>query len=106
MPCGSYPSEDNVDFLRELILKDAVFLFGVRCWLSPSDTQARRDKSPVKAVVIACNTATAYGLEDIRDALHSWNVPVYLVGVVEAGAHRPIEKSRKANRRRRLSCPS
>jgi glutamate racemase len=40
----------------------------------------------VKAIVIACNTATAYGLEDIRAAVQAWGVPVIVIGVVEAGA--------------------
>lgn len=86
MPYGNYPSENRVDFLRELILKDAVFLLGGRYRLSASMDTPRDDKPPVKAVVIACNTATAYGLEDIREAIKEWGLQVYLVGVVEAGA--------------------
>ena len=91
MPYGNYPSEDKVDFLRELILKDAIFLLGQRYWLSGSANAPRTDKPPVKAIVIACNTATAYGLEDIRSALEQWNLRVYLVGVVEAGARGAVQ---------------
>ncbi|UCF67883.1 MAG: hypothetical protein JSV80_00890, partial [Acidobacteriota bacterium] len=36
MPYGNYPSEDKVDFLKELILKDVVFVLGNRYWLSRS----------------------------------------------------------------------
>jgi glutamate racemase len=83
MPYGNYPAAGRTDYLRELILKDAVFLLGRR-W---HDGRAfRYDKPPVKAVVIACNTATAYGLEDLRAALRAWGLPVIVVGVVEAGA--------------------
>ena len=83
MPYGNYPAAGRTDYLRELILKDAVFLLGRR-W---HDGRAFRfDKPPVKAVVIACNTATAYGLEDLRAAFRAWGLPVILVGVVEAGA--------------------
>jgi aspartate/glutamate racemase len=64
--------------LRELILRDALFLLGRR--------QANGTKPPVKAIVIACNTATAYGLEDIRAAVKAWGIPVIVIGVVEAGA--------------------
>jgi glutamate racemase len=35
---------------------------------------------------VACNTATAYGLEDLKAALHRWQIDVPLIGVVEAGA--------------------
>ncbi|MHC4641792.1 MAG: glutamate racemase [Planctomycetota bacterium] len=86
MPYGNYPSEQKVDFLRELILKDVIFLLGERYWLSTNAKVPQYDKPPVKAIVIACNTATAYGLESVRAALEQWNLPVYLVGVVEAGA--------------------
>ncbi|HUS72325.1 MAG TPA: hypothetical protein VMY06_04595 [Sedimentisphaerales bacterium] len=86
MPYGNYPSEQKVDFLRELIIKDVVFLLGERYWLCSSAEKPQYDKPPVKAIVIACNTATAYGLEDIRSALKEWDLPVHMVGVVEAGA--------------------
>jgi len=91
MPYGNYPSEQKVDFLRELILKDVVFLLGERYWLSAAAEMPQYDKPPVKAIVIACNTATAYGLESVRAALKQWGLPVYLVGVVEAGADGAIQ---------------
>ncbi len=83
MPYGNYPAAGRTDYLRELILKDAVFLLGRR-W--HDGRTFRFDKPPVKAVVIACNTATAYGLEDLRAAFRAWGLPVIVVGVVEAGA--------------------
>ena len=91
MPYGNYPSEQKVDFLRELILKDVIFLLGQRYWLSATASMPQYDKPPVKAIVIACNTATAYGLETVRTAIQQWDLPVYLVGVVEAGADGAIQ---------------
>lgn len=78
MPYGNYSAVNRTGFLRELILRDALFLLGRR--------QANGVKPPVKAIVIACNTATAYGLEDIRAAVKAWGIPVIVIGVVEAGA--------------------
>ncbi len=78
MPYGNYSAVGGTDFLRELILRDVLFLLGRR--------HAQGAKPPVKAIVIACNTATAYGLEDIRAAVKAWGLPVIVVGVVEAGA--------------------
>ncbi|MCP5559736.1 MAG: aspartate/glutamate racemase family protein [Verrucomicrobiaceae bacterium] len=86
MPYGNYPSSGRTDYLRELILKDALFLLGNRYWPKADAPQPSFDKPPVKALVIACNTATAYGLEDVRAAAKEWGVPVFVVGVVEAGA--------------------
>ncbi len=85
MPYGNYSSVGRTDYLRELIVKDAIFLLGKR-WFDPASSGFKHDKPPVKAIVIACNTATAYGIEDIRTALKTWGVPVIVVGVVEAGA--------------------
>jgi glutamate racemase len=87
MPYGNYSAAGRTDYLRELILKDAVFLLGRRV----SAAEPRFDKPPVKAIVIACNTATAYGLEDIREAIAAWKLPVIVVGVVEAGARGVLE---------------
>ncbi|MBL9115110.1 MAG: aspartate/glutamate racemase family protein [Verrucomicrobiaceae bacterium] len=70
MPYGNYSAAGKTDFLRELILRDALFLL----------------KQRVKAVVIACNTATAYGLDDIREMAKQLDLPVVVIGVVEAGA--------------------
>jgi glutamate racemase len=85
MPYGNYSSAGRTDYLRELIVKDAIFLLGKR-WFDPQTKSFRQDKPPVKALVIACNTATAYGIDDIRSALKAWGLPVIVVGVVEAGA--------------------
>ncbi|NBR42565.1 MAG: hypothetical protein EBU04_06800 [Verrucomicrobia bacterium] len=88
MPYGNYSAAGRTGFLRELILRDALFLLGRR--------QARGDKPPVKAIVIACNTATAFGLEDIRAAVKAWGLPVIVVGVVEAGAQGLVESAEGA----------
>ncbi len=87
MPYGNYSAVGRTDYLRELIVKDAVFLLGRRAWAK----EPHLEKPPVKAIVIACNTATAYGLEDIRAAVKAWKLPVIVVGVVEAGARGVLE---------------
>lgn len=90
MPYGSYAAAGGTDFLRELILKDAVFLLGRR-YRPGAAAKPRFDKPPVKALVIACNTATAYGLEDLRAALKGWGLDIPVIGVVEAGAEAVAE---------------
>ena len=91
MPYGNYPSAGRQDFLKELILKDAAFLLGRRYWPNADADGPRFDKPPVKAVVIACNTATAWGLDEIRQAIDAWKIPVIVIGVVEAGARGVME---------------
>ncbi|MEQ1860321.1 MAG: aspartate/glutamate racemase family protein [Chthoniobacteraceae bacterium] len=85
MPYGNYAAQGREAFLRELIVKDAVFLLGTR-WRAAAAGAPRFDKPPVKAIVIACNTATAYGIDDIRSALRAWKLDVPVIGVIEAGA--------------------
>lgn len=88
MPYGNYPKSGKTDYLRELILKDAAFLLGRRYH---EHGRERFDKPPVKALVIACNTATAYGLEDVKAGLARWGLPTVVVGVVEAGVRGLLE---------------
>ncbi len=89
MPYGNYPAQGKESYLRELILKDAVFLLGRHFH---RENQAVETKPAVKAIVIACNTATAYGIEDIRRALETWKLEVPVIGVVEAGARAVSER--------------
>ncbi|MFN9720196.1 MAG: cellulase family glycosylhydrolase [Planctomycetota bacterium] len=92
MPYGNYPSAEKQTYLKELILKDATFLLGRRYWKSVDANSASFDKPPVNAIVIACNTATAWGLEEIRQLVDRWKIPVFVVGVVEAGARGVSER--------------
>lgn len=92
MPYGNYAAAGKEDYLRELIMKDVLFLLGRRYYETATAPQPVFEKPPVKAIVIACNTATAYGLEHIRDAVEAWQLPVIVVGVVEAGAHGVMEQ--------------
>ena len=76
MPYGNYPAEGKTDFLRELIIKDALFLLGHQ----------------VKIIVVACNTATAYGLEDITDFLDKSGSGIKAIGVINAGVNATLDR--------------
>lgn len=67
MPYGDYSAAGKSDYLKSLILADAEFLL----------------KNNAKALVIACNTATAWGLEGVSE--RSSKVDVDTVGVIGAG---------------------
>ncbi len=86
MPYGQYPAENNAALLTEHIIKDVHFLLSSRYYPSPEAESFRADKRPVKAVVVACNTATALGMEAMRGFLRRAGLPLALVGVVDAGA--------------------
>ncbi|MDX9902492.1 MAG: hypothetical protein RB288_00255 [Bacteroidales bacterium] len=86
MPYGSYALENNTPLLIEHIMKDVQFLLGNKYYRSGDARRYETDKSPVKAIVIACNTATAYGLDTVRQFLSQAGSDIGVIGVVDAGA--------------------
>jgi len=82
MPYGLYPGVGKTDLLQEHVLKCAQFLLG-RGYYADGP---RTDKKPIKAMVIACNTATAYGKSSIEDLLRQAPSELKVIGVIDAGA--------------------
>jgi glutamate racemase len=89
MPYGNYPAVGKTDFLKELILKDARFLLGNK--YHTAQGQVAADKKHIKTLVIACNTATAYGKTDIEDLLKKEGSDLKVIGVIDAGAKGALE---------------
>ena len=77
MPYGRYDAAGKADFLRELVVRDAQFVLG----------SAGHD--PAKVVVIACNTATAYGLNRVKSVARPHDADV--IGVVNAGTEAALD---------------
>ncbi|MDZ7634411.1 MAG: hypothetical protein U5L72_08240 [Bacteroidales bacterium] len=86
MPYGSYALENNTSLLIEHVMKDVQFLLGNKYYRSGHTRRYEVDKSPVKAIVIACNTATAYALDTIRNFLQEAGCDIGVIGVIDAGA--------------------
>lgn len=90
MPYGNYAAASKTDLLKEHVLKNMRFLLGQQTSVRNTDLSSPftfSSKDPVKMLVIACNTATAYALDDIKKFVMSagWgSVPV--VGVINAGS--------------------
>jgi len=91
MPYGNYSKEDNIDLLKEHIIKDVQFLLGSKYYSDPYDESINNDKQPVKAIVIACNTATAYGKEVIEQFIGLTSTGVKVIGVIDAGVRGAFE---------------
>lgn len=86
MPYGSYALADNTPLLIEHVLKDVQFLLGDKYYRTGDSRRYQTDKSPVKAIVIACNTATAYALDTVRQFLEEAGSDIGVIGVIDAGA--------------------
>ena len=85
MPYGVCPQKNKTDLLKEHIIKDAWFLLTKKYYRTAAAESPQTDKTPVKAIVIACNTATAYGKSDIEHLLDLARLDIKVIGVIDAG---------------------
>lgn len=85
MPYGNYSSEGKTDLLVEHVLKDAQFLLSDKYYLEGVQSPVK-GKDPVKSIVIACNTATAYGSEILSEFMEKTGIELKVIGVIDAGA--------------------
>ena len=92
MPYGDYAAEGKSDYLRELILKDAKFLLATNYYRTAEERVPSGCKPRAKIIVIACNTATAWGLDDLRKYLASIGDDTKVVGVIEAGVRATLDQ--------------
>lgn len=92
MPYGNYAGCGKSAFLRELAIRNAMFLLSDGYYRDAAEEIPTGVKQPAKIVVIACNTATAYGLKAIESSfLNSCN-RIRVVGVVNAGCRSALEQ--------------
>lgn len=91
MPYGNYPAAGKRSLLVELVLKDSLFLLGAAYAEGPPANVPVRGRTPVKAIVIACNTATAYGEAEVEQLIREAGIDVPVISVIEAGAEATIE---------------
>lgn len=89
MSYGVYPSENKADYLVDLAKNDARFVAGDRFYRSAAEKTPSGVKPKAKIIVIGCNTATAYGLADIRKMMAGTGVEV--VGVINAGSKAALD---------------
>lgn len=97
MPYGDYSGKNKTDLLKEHIIKDAQFLLGNKYYKSQNTKNFSSDKSPIKALVIACNTATAYGKTDVEQFIEKSGLDIKVIGVIDAGVRGALEKISKTD---------
>lgn len=91
MPYGNYDAEGKSDYLRELAVKDAIFLLDDNYFKDAYEETPTGVKPRVKILIIACNTATAYGLKSIRSMLEQSGSDVKVIGVINAGSKATLD---------------
>jgi glutamate racemase len=91
MPYGNYGKHDKADLLIEHCIKDVQFLMNNKYYKTADHKNYEKDKSPIKALVIACNTATAYAKEDIEEFINKSGIDLKVIGVIGAGVRAALE---------------
>lgn len=86
MPYGNYSKEGNAALLVEHVIKDARFLLGTSYYRSAAAPVRQTDKQPAKVIVIACNTATAFGKSAVERLLDRTGLGIQVIGIIGAGA--------------------
>jgi len=95
MPYGEYSGNSKTALLKEHVIKDMQFLLGNKYYRNKNDDEPQVDKQPMKALVIACNTATAYGKTDIEDFIERAGLNLKVIGVIGAGVRGALETIEK-----------
>lgn len=95
MPYGNYFKTGKTDLLKEHVVKDIQFLLGNKYYSDGAATQAHSDKQKVKAIVIACNTATAYGQAEADAFMARTGLKVPVIGVINAGTRGLLQQFAK-----------
>lgn len=84
MPYGNYAAEKKTKLLQEHVIKNMDFLLKTKYDLTLLN-QGEGEKQGVKMLVLACNTATAFALDEVKEfASHTTSQPP-VVGVINAG---------------------
>jgi glutamate racemase len=93
MPYGNYAAMNKTNLLKEHIIKDAQFLLGRKYYAT---NELFTNKKQIKVLVVACNTATAYGLSDIEQFLVQTKSNVKVIGVINAGVKGALATFKKS----------
>ena len=92
LPYGNYAGHGKSAFLRELAIRNALFLTSDGFYRDAVEDFPQGRKQPAKIVVIACNTATAYGLKAIESTFLNSAARIRVVGVVNAGCRSALDQ--------------
>lgn len=91
MPYGNYCALGKTPFLRELIRNDGLFLLGTEFYSSAEARLPRTGKLPIKAMVVACNTADAFGKADLESLVATTGANIPVIGMIDAAAREAVE---------------
>lgn len=83
LPYEDYIEAKNENYLREITVKNAIFLLSNKYYIQSSDKVAKGTKSPCKIILVSSPWASAYGVSDIEQMLRLAKSDVKVVGVIK-----------------------
>ena len=95
MPYGNYAAENKTKLLQEHVIKNMDFLMKQQY---DHQVNGQQQKQGVKMLVLACNTATAFALPEVKAFVQSSGADVPVVGVINAGVKAALAYQQKNNR--------
>jgi len=85
MPYGNYAAENKTKLLQEHVVKNMDFLLKNRYDINWMQQTSPKEKQSVKMLVLACNTATAFALDEVKQFVQTNGTKAPVVGVINAG---------------------
>jgi glutamate racemase len=85
MPYGNYAAEGKTKLLQEHVIKNMEFLMRSRYDIQQVNQWVTTRKQGVKMLVLACNTATAFALNEVKEFVSQSGNDLPVVGVINAG---------------------
>jgi glutamate racemase len=97
MPYDRYCDMKRGDYLKELVIKDVLFLMGESYFNLAIDDKPFGLKERVKIILSADNTATAYCMEDINALIKASGTGVKVVSIINSGVTALFSELDKSN---------
>ena len=85
MPYGNYAAAQKTALLKEHVVKNMDFLLKRNFTTEKAGLFSPQQKQAVKMLVLACNTATAFALDEVKQFVAQQGNTVPVVGVINAG---------------------
>lgn len=96
-PYADYIASHKENYLREIVVKNAIFLLSNKYYLKSSDKVAKGEKSRCKIVILASISTGAYGYKDVEQMLKLSGTDIKVVGLVRSSIKSLFEHLQQAN---------
>ena len=91
MPYGNYAGEKKTKLLQEHVIKNMDFLLQSKYEIAKGNQMMPARKQGVKMLVLACNTATAFALNEVKEHVAQSGFTTPTIGVINAGVKAALE---------------